>query len=249
MRTKVLSWGGGVQTRAILRLVLDGRFERPDAIVFADTHGEKARLYREALPRDRSDAEAAGIPFLIGSAGSLAETIEAGPGVFLPAFTFSEHAPEGRFPHKSCTARFKVDVLLALYKAQGWESVETWIGYSEDEIDRVKPSPVAWIENRFPLLELKMRRGDCEAVLVRAGLPVIKSACVFCPNQSRAMWQDVRNSPEDWALAQRVDAVVRDRVEGCETFIHRGRKPLAQVVQMPQPSLFGDECDSGYCGL
>lgn len=41
MRTQVLSYGGGVQTVAMVALVLQGRLPRPDMIVIADTSREK----------------------------------------------------------------------------------------------------------------------------------------------------------------------------------------------------------------
>jgi hypothetical protein len=245
---RVLSYGGGVQTRALLRLILGGKWERPDAIVFADTGDEPTAIY-EALEDDQSASWDAKIPFHVVSEGRpLSIAIVQGPGVFIPAFTSSTEHPEGRYPWKSCTGRFKIAPMLELYRKMGWTEVENWLGFTIDEIERVKPAKVEYVTNRYPLIELDMTRGDCEAVLVRHGLPVRKSSCVYCPNRSRAAWQEVRVVPEDWAKAQNVDAAIRDREAGCQTYLHRARKPLAECVNVPQASLFGEDCESGYCG-
>ena len=246
--TNVLSHGGGVQTRAIVRLILEGKMPRPDLIVFSDT-GEEPQAIYEGLIRDRADCETAGIPFDVITEGRrLGDAILDGPGVFAPAFTTSDIQPLGRYPYKSCTDRFKIKPIVKHLKSLGLRKWITWLGFTTDEIERVKPSKVLCATNIYPLIEMNMNRGDCEAVLLRHGLPIVKSSCTFCPNRSRAMWRMIAEKPTEFARVVAIDEAIRNRTPGCETFLHRGRKPISECIDLTQPSLFGDDCDSGYCG-
>ena len=246
--TQVLSHGGGVQTRALVRLILESTIARPDLIVFSDTGDEPQAIY-DGLARDRSDCKAAGIPFYIVSEGRrLGDAMLEGPGVYAPVFTTSDKQPEGRYPFKSCTDRFKITPIVKHLKLLGLTEWTTWLGFTTDEIERVKPSKISCATNIYPLIEMNMNRGDCEAVLNRYGLPIVKSSCTFCPNRSRAMWRMVAEQPVEFARVVAIDEAIRHREPGCETFLHRARKPISECIDLTQPSLFGDSCDSGYCG-
>lgn len=60
------------------------------------------------------------------------------------------------------------------------EFVIQYLGITIDEIQRMKPSEVAWSRHEFPLIDKRMNRAACSAWLKKAGLPEPpKSACVF----------------------------------------------------------------------
>ena len=113
------------------------------------------------------------------------------------------------------------------------------------------------MRNRYPLVELGMRRYDCLLWLKRHGYPQPpKSACIGCPFNSNDRWRERREVPEEWA-----DAVLADRelragaylTKGLRAtcFMHRDRVPLDQVdlsVDDSQLDLFGNEC-AGVCGV
>lgn len=237
--TKVLSFGGGVQTTALLRMCLAGDFERPDHVIFADTQDEPRAVY-EAVAREEALCEAAGIAFHIVTAGRLSDALKNGQ-VFIPAFT-----SDGGQLLRQCTHRFKMIPIRRFMRSIGLTEVEIWIGMSTDEIQRVKPSGLLWITNRHPLVELDMRRSDCEALLLRAGLPIVKSACTFCPLHGRASWDIVRRDPDDWDAAVAYDHALRDARPGLKTYVHPARVPLPEAVADAAPTLFDDECE-GVC--
>jgi hypothetical protein len=139
---------------------------------------------------------------------------------------------------------------------KGPGAVESLQGISLDEWQRMKDSDVQWIVNRYPLVEMKMTRGDCAQWLERHGLPTPpKSACVFCPFQSVRAWQELkRNGGTDWEIALEVDAQIRHVRPPYDLFVHPARVPLAEAVTIPEDSGFsqstmfdGDGCESGYC--
>jgi hypothetical protein len=114
---------------------------------------------------------------------------------------------------------------------------EQWIGFSADEIGRVSDKYKVWyMKPRYPLIELGMDRGDCQAWLEGHGWgSTAKSACSFCPYRSNAEWRDLRDHhPADWGRALEIDAAIRkgggggtgSQLDG-EAFLHASRVPLA----------------------
>jgi hypothetical protein len=82
------------------------------------------------------------------------------------------------------------------------------IGYDVDEMRRVKSAfQNPWESARFvpwyPLVEAKMGREDCVALIASEGLPPAwKSACVMCPSNTLAEWREVRvTDPEEFEMA------------------------------------------------
>jgi len=130
---KILSHGGGVQTRTLLRLCLEGGFERPDLVVFADTQAEPGEVY-EAIAEDKAACEAQGIEFVIVTTGELAAVDKWG-GLFIPAFTLDEKGNRGML-RRQCTERFKVRPIRQLLRSRGATTktpCELWMGISTDE--------------------------------------------------------------------------------------------------------------------
>lgn len=114
---------------------------------------------------------------------------------------------------------------------------EQWIGFSTDEIHRVRDRlDVNYSRPRYPLLELGMSRKDCQRWLERAGWGhTAKSACIGCPFHGNAAWRELRdNHPEQWADAVDFDRRIRkggasaSPLDG-EAFLHRSRMPLDQA--------------------
>jgi hypothetical protein len=139
-------------------------------------------------------------------------------------------------------------------------TVTALIGISFDERDRIKPSVRSWIQTRWPLVDLVMRRHDCDALLRDHGLPSFrKSACVFCPFHTDAFWDDLqRNYPEEFARAVAFDHALRGpKTPGTTSaslrgipYLHESLMPLDEVTFNVEKSFdgFGNEC-SGHCGV
>lgn len=250
---KALSYGGGVQTTALLRMILAGEYERPDVVIFADTGDEPLAIYA-AVERERLNCEAAGLAFRVVArpGGPLRDELLKGQ-VRVPAFTRTTKRTTKRRKGgqllRSCTDKFKLAPIRQFLRKHGVAAAEMWLGMSTDEMQRVKTSKLQWVTNRYPLVEMDMRRSDCEAYLIRLGIEPVKSACVYCPYHSSAAWESIRNVPEDWALAVAYDEALRDARPNMKTFVHPARKALALAVSDPTPTLFepeNDECE-GVC--
>src|SRR3546814_11724106 len=126
--------------------------------------------------------------------------------------------------NRQCTGDFKIDPirkkvrdLLGIaprQRAPKSPQVEQWIGISVDEAVRMKPSQYPYIVHRFPLVEEGMSRNDCLRWSERAGFPTPpKSACVFCPFHSDALWRDLRDNDLDgWRRVGSVARAIRKRI-------------------------------------
>lgn len=244
--TQVQSFGAGVQSVALLRMAVNGLIDRPDLVLFADTQQEPQHVY-DVMEREAEVCKVAGIEFGIVSAGDLGAWKENG-SIHAPLRTELIGGKERGLLFRTCTDRFKIQPIRRALRARGVKKAVLWLGMSVDEIQRVKPSSVGWITNRHPLIELSMRRSDCETYLSSIGVTAAKSACVFCPYRSDASWRTVRDSPEDWAKAVAYDESIRHARPGYLSFVHKSWKPLAEAVLSKENDLglFDDECD-GVC--
>jgi hypothetical protein len=196
---RVLSFGGGVQTTALLVLIAEERLPRPNAIVFSDTGDEKPETYAYL-----TDVTA---PYC---AGHGMEVIVLGPEWRLPserltlgAYCFEHRMVPGTWA-RWCTHRYKIDPIKRYREAMGVPGpIESWIGISTDEVKRATVSTDPSEIKRYPLLELGMSRADCERAIQGAGLRIPpKSGCSFCPFQTRGAWQRMkRERPEQFAYA------------------------------------------------
>ncbi len=243
-----LSLGAGVQSSALLAMSALGLkgCHKASAAIFADTQDEPKWVY-EQLAILQAFGETHGLPVISVSRGKLSSDRR----VQIPAFVLDkdgESAPLSR----SCTRDYKIQPVRKearrLMTAQGLKSAVCLYGISIDEAQRMSISPVQWIQNSYPLIEARMTRSACAALLEEVGLPVPrKSACGYCPYHSDRAWREIRDhDAEAWELAVIYDDKIRaDRGAS----LHRSMIPLRLVdFGDNEPSLFDLEC-GGNCGV
>ncbi len=251
----VFSYGGGVQSIAIALLIASGKLPKPDRIVFADTSREATETFEYT--------EASVAPLL----ATLGLKIEVAPhdlatvdmyskksnGLLIPTYTRS-----GKLP-TFCSVEWKQRVLRRYIG--GAEAnpggVVIWLGISTDEVERLKPSDVEWIEHVWPLCDfpvsagygVRMSRSACRQLILDYGWPdPPKSSCWMCPHRRNAQWQRLkRYYPADFEKAVQLDKEVRAKDTKDGVWLHESYKPLDEVdfSQEDQPGLFG--CESGMC--
>jgi hypothetical protein len=262
VQLRILSLGAGIQSTTMALMAAHGEIEpMPDCSIFADTGWESKNTY-EHLAWLRS---ANVLPFPVhivanGNIRHMLTTEEKDKFIAIPFFL-----GDGGMGRRQCTNEFKIRPLSWKMRellgkgrrdriAPG--TVEVWIGISTDEAHRVKPSRVQWQQNRWPLIEKGINRGDCRAWMKRHGYSEPpKSACIGCPFRSNEMWRKLRDeSPEEWADALEVDRRIRTmgtlrNTENAQ-YMHTDRVPLdeADLRHDGQADLFGNECE-GVCGV
>lgn len=147
-----------------------------------------------------------------------------------------------------CTAKFKVNVINNYVEKPCF----SLIGFSIDEDHRAKISSENGIENRFPLIERGIDRKRCIKIIQEHDLPVpIKSGCWFCPFQRVEQWRKLRRKhPNLYCEAKALE----DREIKARRAINKGplylqKKPLDKVVNESQEVLFDEMKPPCHCGL
>lgn len=277
-RFNFLSLGAGVQSSTLALMAARGEIgPKPDAAIFADTQAEPASVYRW-LDYIEAEIGRSEFPFPVVrvTKGSLTDESlrlrervkKPGPPwskSLIPAFIKNPDGTRGILG-RSCTYDYKVKTLIkeqrkmaGIKRGQKEVTVTCWIGISMDEIQRMKPSRVAWVQHRWPLIELEMTRNHCLEWMSKRGYPKPpRSACVYCPFHSDKEWKRLRNEePEEFKRAvafERDLQAVKARTPNMKgvPFLHSSLQPLDKVnldtLDPRQANLFGNECE-GMCGV
>ena len=262
------SFGGGRQSTAALVLAAQGVPELAGRVfLFANVgeDSERAETLRYVEEYAKPFAADHGIEFHelrkvstrgphVGQVRTIYESLVGhNRSVDIPVY-MSNGAPGNR----KCTVSFKIEVIsnyLRDYGATPSSPATLGIGFTWDELQRIGANDrVPHQRLDYPLIDLRMNIHDCMTTIENAGLPIPpKSACWFCPYQSRKDWLRMRMAdPELFekavALEHRINekrgAIGRDVV-----YLHPALVPLEQAVG-EQYSLFddtADSCETGYC--
>jgi hypothetical protein len=262
----IISLGAGVQSSTMALMAAKGEITpMPVAAIFADTQDEPGSVYRWL---DWLEKE---LPFPVKrvSKGRLSDNAinlyYSSHGKKITAESIPAFSDNGRiiWP-RQCTSDFKVypisKEITVLMRANETKKAVKWIGISLDEVHRIKPSRRPSVKHRWPLVENRIRRGDCIEWMKGNGYPEPpRSACVYCPYHSDTEWRRLRKKePEEFSKA--VDFEKRLQASYAQfshiqkvPFLHRSCVPLDQVdfstdEDHGQQVMFGNECE-GMCGV
>lgn len=188
MNPVLVNYGGGVNSTAVLAGMIE-RGLRPDAIIFADTGGEKPETYAHGEVVSRW-CESVGFPEIT------TVRVEGGKHATLEERCLADrHLPSIAYGFKSCSQRWKADPVRKW--VNGWNAArEAWsrgekvtqaFGYDAGEERRTggkgSESDAKKYQRWFPLIEWGWFREECVEAIRRAGLKVPpKSSCFFCPS-------------------------------------------------------------------
>ncbi len=224
MRT--FSFGGGVQSTAVLALQALGELPKPyDVYLFSNVGNDSedpetiSYFHNHHLPF----AEKHGIriiELIKESRGRENETLWEQlhrmevKSIQIPSYRVGK-GPGGR----KCTRDYKIRVVRKWQRQNGSSKdnpVVMGLGISVDEIQRARTS--SRHEDQileYPLIDLGMDRDDCFEVIKRAGLPTPpRSACFFCPFHSKKAWIDQKeNRPELFAKSVALEKTLLERCE------------------------------------
>lgn len=256
----VLSLGAGVQSTTVLMLALDGEIPC-DAAIFADTGWEPRAVY-EHLEQIEALAAMKGIPVHRVSAGNIRDTERERAFYDAPYFLLNEDGSHG-MARRQCTHQLKLlpirrkvrELMVGRGLPTRAGAVVQYLGISWDELQRMKPSGVKFVEHRYPLVDRRWTRADCLRFLDDRGMAAPRSACVGCPYHSNREWRDLKmTAPEEFADAVKFELEIQRSEAGLrgKPFLHSSRVPLDEVdfrnAEDRGQLSFGDECE-GMCGV
>lgn len=275
MTLRAVSYGGGVQSTALLVLAAQRRIDFP-LFIMANVGDDSENPDTLAYVRDHAApyAERHGIKLAvvdrIGQRGPLKGqrrtlfadlTRDGVRGVNIPVYVKTK---DGWAPgNRNCTATYKMQVIGRELRARGAtedDPAVVGIGISSNEVQRINTRrSEPWERVVYPLVSvgedtgLHLSRLDCERIIADAGLPVPpKSSCWFCPFKTPGQWADDRRRHPD-----RFEAAAELEQHLLETRATIGRDPayltglggpLRDVISDDVPLFDVDSgCDSGWC--
>ena len=238
---RVLSMGGGVNTAAALIRYAD----HYSHCVFADTGGELQETYRYIDKYLK--------PFCL-ERGIVWATVRRPDEKTLEQYCLEKKMIPTR-SRRWCTDKFKKrplrkylrDVLHATPAAP----VRMDIGIAFDESHRARfTDDPAYIQSAYPLLDDRITRSECVAIIERHGWPAPpKSGCDFCMNRP---WREfVALSAADPARFAAIMAMEKNNAQYPKMFL--SRRPLATLSENTRLPMYPDDdsdagsCDEGYC--
>ena len=254
MKPVILSFGGGVNSAALL-VGLHHRGEKPDAILFADTGGEKPHTYEFVDVVDR---------WLESKGWDKIVRVRASQNTYRDLednCIKQKMLPSLAYGFKGCSHKYKKQPQEVW--ANNWqvakdawasgEKVTKLLGIDVTEQRRASIPEDAKYVYRYPLIEWGWDRKDCVQALTEASLPNPgKSACFFCPaSKKHEVLQLAKMYPD---LAARAVAMERnaelDTVKGLGRSYAWGdllRADAAQLRLFPEvtemPCMCVDEGD------
>jgi hypothetical protein len=265
----IISLGAGVQSSTLLMMAdrgeikIDGQVIIPKYAIMSDTGNEPQKVY-EWL--NFLQSKVTNIEIVLTNNGHIVDDILKGIEnnerfASVPFFTKDENGKTGIL-WRQCTSEYKINgVRKEIRRLLGYgsrqrvkEKIRLWMGISTDEIQRVKPSGVKYIENTFPLIDYDMSRFDCLEWFRKNDLPLPpRSSCIICPYHSKDHWKDMReNDPESWKMAVDFDKKIRHMPKlKAEVYLNRACVPLDEVdLGSDQLEIddFINECE-GMCGV
>ena len=201
---RILSFGGGVDSSAILLTHLMVEDLNIDQVVFADTGAESKGTY-ENVRFFQELCSNQNLPFTIVTKKGESITEWVTRLGIVPVMRGSSHV---------CSVRYKGDVMTAWAKEHFPGEEICWlIGIESNETKRTerfgKPKGSKKAKQVFtyeyPLQDRGMTRDDCLALIANFGLSIPKSSCVFCPFMSHDEIRDIRKDQDAWETIKLVE--------------------------------------------
>lgn len=266
MTVRAISYGGGVQSTAMLVLAAQERIDFRLAIfsnVGNDSEHPETIEYFNNVAKPYAAQHGIELVELKKTGKGKEQTLweklikEDSRSIGIPVRMSDSGAP-GR---RNCTVEFKIKRVASELKRRGatpQNPAVVALGISLEEYQRMRTSSgIPYQTLAYPLIDLRIDRAGCEQIIAKAGLPVPpKSSCFFCPYHTIAYWKKMKQThPElfeksvllEETLNQRRQQLNRDPV-----WFTNKLMPLRLVVgDNVQMDLFKDEapgCDiGGYC--
>lgn len=239
---RYLSYGGGINSTALMLLLIDEEIDFES--VFVDHSTDYPETYEY-------------VSMLINKGYPIT--------VIKPSFqgfdSLYEYCVDSKMTPvrmmRWCTQHFKIEPLMEYCDKPRIE----YVGIDADEPHRARPSNDSKINKQFPLVDKGIGRDKCIEIIKSHGLPVPpKSGCYICPFQRRSQWVELSKRNDGlWCKALAIEDISTNRqIEKGINVNYATKLPLRSLVmpkdargrlnRLDQPDIF-DEYKSCQCGL
>lgn len=266
--TRVFSYGGGVQSTAVLVLSAQGKLpythfifanvgddtENPQSLDYIEKYArpfaEKHGLYIIEVKREAKDED---------NSTLYKHLLNSNSGIAIPMFV-------NRVPLKrKCTSEWKIAVIDKFMRTYANASKKrkkpVGVGISLDEYKRMRKNDdtkATIVE--YPLIDLRLTRDDCLDIIKDAGLPPPpKSSCWFCPYKKISEWKNLKEeSPDLFRKAIALEKKLVNQIyDDAAAFLTQKKMFLEEAVLAYEEKIKGsaetsddtdpENCESGYC--
>jgi hypothetical protein len=127
----------------------------------------------------------------------------------------------GKTPFKTCTMIFKINQIMKELRIKEniksfsklKHKVNFFIGYSVDELSRVKPNPLPYAFNKAPLVDLGATKDDCiKYVEKELGFKPKSSVCNMCyANDFNRLYDIYKNDIKGWEKLLLLDEAMNNK--------------------------------------
>lgn len=259
---RVLSWGGGTQSTALMLKFLDGEIKdednKPiilDYIMFADTGNEAQMVYNQIFKVIKHVKETHNKEIVVTkknkelkSYDEIVTLIKSGLKYrgskyadlyqshllffrgdiksidVMPFWTRNKKTGSvGKTMTKACTVSYKINQIMRELRIlegvsqfrQKKHKIIMYIGFTIDEISRVKPSQISYAENKFPLVDMRLSKQDCiDYVKQKLGFKPQSSVCNMCyANDFNRVYNIYESDKDGWRKLIDLDVAMRDKPE------------------------------------
>lgn len=260
---QICSLGGGVASTALFLMSLHGEIENPCShAVFADTGAELETTYN-TISKLAEYAKPFNVSVHITKSylgDIISHNLQKPPDKHVGSIPFYTRNFKGEKIQtaKYCTNYFKMNPNFKLMRKLGASSkspASNWLGYTVDEVARMKPSRLKYVIVRYPLIEKRIWRDQCYRYLEKYGFDeVVSSACWCCPFRRNQQYAYLSETEHKKAVAFEKDMNERGIEINGEKLpllrIHRSLQPLSEKPHenANQGELdIDDVCDGGSC--
>ena len=256
-QVEYISYGGGTPSLALIILNIKGEIkpitgrDKVDEIIFADTGWDRTDTMDQMYEIEKY-VKSHGYNFKIVQSkyGSLEKylynnlTKNENKG-FLP---IPYHSKDKGIGQRQCTNQFKIQPINTFLREKYSKiSRVAQLGIHFDEWQRVKDPMAKKDVNRFPLVDMKLKRSDCINIVAETCLPLPpKSACVGCPYLPASRFIELNHeNPKDFERAEKIDTLMNPQGK----YLSNQKIPLSSLKnQQVFPDILEDSsCESGYC--
>jgi len=203
-KSSFISYGGGIQTFAMLVLVEKGKVQT-DEVIFADTGAEHYETYDHIEHTVRPLCERLGIDFTTVKMKKMVTERETGEkkiaSSLVDVIELRKRIPS--LKNRWCTEYSKIAPIKMYLREKQKEArykkpAVALIGISVDEWQRMHKPHLSEYTVSYPLIDLKLTRSDCISLIKASGYPLPpKSGCYFCPFQNVVQWRKLYDTERD----------------------------------------------------
>lgn len=233
---KYLSFGGGVNSVAMMLMLLDQGEEFEAVFVNHGTDWPETYEYFDMFQAWLKDHNHKQITVLRPAV----KTIDGKIFDNLLEYYLYKHI----FPfrqNRACTDRFKIVPLEKYQQAPCF----VLLGIGSEESHRATIANKKGFEYRYPLIEEEIDREECKRIIRRKGLPVPpKSGCFICPFQGPAQYKKLRRShPDLFCRAEKMEEqyIERRKSENKPPLYLLKNRALKWIVEESQMQIFEED--------